>query len=39
MFDTTLIGPGKAENVTNTPTQPYIVVKTENIEDKAIEFK
>ncbi len=39
VFDTTLIGPGKAENVTNTPTQPYIVVKTENIEDKAIEFK
>ncbi len=39
VFDTTLIGPGKAENVTNTPTRPYIVVKTENIEDKAIEFK
>ena len=39
VFDTTLIGPGKAENVKNTPTQPYIVVKTENIEDKAIEFK
>ncbi len=39
VFDTTLIGPGKAENVTNTPTRPYVVVKTENIVDKAIEFK
>ena len=29
-IDTTLIGPGKAENVTNTPTRPYIVIKTEN---------
>lgn len=38
-IDTTLIGPGKAENVTNTPTTPYIVIKTENIEDKPIEFK
>ncbi|MDE7321392.1 MAG: protease complex subunit PrcB family protein [Lachnospiraceae bacterium] len=39
VIDTTLIGPGKAENVTNTPTKPYIVVKTENIADKMIEFK
>ncbi|MDE7477595.1 MAG: protease complex subunit PrcB family protein [Lachnospiraceae bacterium] len=39
VIDTTLIGPGKAENVTNTPTKPYIVVKTENIADKTIEFK
>lgn len=39
VIDTTLIGPGKAENVTSTPTRPYIVVKTENIEDKMIEFK
>lgn len=39
IIDTTLIGPGKAENVTNTPTRPYIVVKTENIADKTIEFK
>ncbi|MCX4295530.1 MAG: protease complex subunit PrcB family protein [Lachnospiraceae bacterium] len=39
VIDTTLIGPGKAENVTNTPTQPYVVIKTENIADKAIEFK
>ena len=38
-IDTTLIGPGKAENVTNTPTRPYIVIKTENIENKKIEFK
>lgn len=38
-IDTTLIGPGKAENVTNTPTTPYIVIKTENIEDKTIEFE
>lgn len=39
VIDTTLIGPGSAENVTDTPTTPYIVIKTENIEDKPIEFK
>ncbi len=39
VIDTTLIGPGKAENVTKTPTRPYIVVKTRNIADKMIEFK
>lgn len=39
VIDTTLIGPGKAENVTGIPTKPYIVVKTENIADKMIEFK
>lgn len=39
VIDTTLIGPGKAENVTKTPTRPYIVVKTRNIADKTIEFK
>ena len=38
-LDTTLLGPGSAENVTNTPTTPYIVIKTENIADKPIEFK
>lgn len=38
-IDTTLIGPGKAENVTKTPTKPYIVIKTENIENKTIQFK
>lgn len=37
--DTTLIGPGASQNVTDTPTMPYIVIKTENIEDKPIEFK
>ena len=37
-LDTSLIGPGNAENVTNTPTTPYIVIKTENISDKPIEF-
>jgi len=39
VIDTTLIGPGKAENVTKTTTRPYIVVKTRNIADKMIEFK
>ena len=39
VIDTTLIGPGKAENVTKTPTRPYIEVKTRNIADKMIEFK
>ena len=38
-IDTTLLGPGSAENVTDTPTTPYIVIKTENIADKPIEFK
>ena len=38
-IDTTLLGPGSAENVTGTPTTPYIVIKTENIADKPIEFK
>lgn len=37
-IDTTLIGPGAAENVTDTVTTPYIVIKTENIADKPIEF-
>ncbi len=39
MIDTTLLGPGSAENVTDTPTTPYIVIKTENISDKPIAFK
>lgn len=38
-IDTTLIGPSSAQNVTDTPTTPYIVIKTENIDDKPIEFK
>ncbi len=38
-IDTTLIGPGKADNVTNTPTTPYIVIKTEDISEKPIQFK
>lgn len=37
-IDTTLIGPKNAESVTNTVTYPYIVIKTENIDDKLIEF-
>lgn len=37
--DTTLIGPSTAQNVTDTPTTPYVVIKTKNIEDKPIEFK
>lgn len=38
-IDTTLIGPGKADNVTNTPTTPYIVIKTEEASEKPIQFK
>lgn len=38
-IDTTLIGPGSAQNVTGTPTTPYIVIKTENIDDKPIKFR
>lgn len=37
-IDTTLLGPGSADHVTSTPTTPYIVIKTENIADKPIEF-
>ncbi len=37
-IDTTLLGPGSAENVTDVLTYPYIVIKTQNIEDKPIEF-
>lgn len=39
LIDTSLIGPGRAENVTDTHTRPYVVVKTENIEGKKIEFR
>lgn len=31
-FDTTLIGPGKEETLTETPSYPYIVVLTEDLE-------
>ena len=36
--DTTLLGP-EGEQVKTMPTCPYIVIKTENIENKQIEFK
>ena len=39
VIDTTLISPGKSQNVIYEPTRPYIVIKTENIGDKMIEFK
>jgi hypothetical protein len=39
VLDTTLLGPGSAENVTTMPSTPYIVIKTHNIEDKTIEFR
>jgi hypothetical protein len=38
VIDTSLIGPGSADNVTSTPSTPYIVIKTHNIEDKTIVF-
>ena len=31
-FDTTLIGPGKEEKLTETPSYPYIVILTEDLE-------
>jgi len=31
-FDTTLIGPGQQEQLTNTPSYPYIVAVTEDLE-------
>lgn len=39
IIDTTLVGPGSAQNVTGTPTTPYIVIKTENIDDKPLKFQ
>jgi hypothetical protein len=39
VLNTSLLGPGSAENVTDTTSIPYIVIKTHNIEDKIIEFK
>lgn len=38
-IDTTLIGPGKDEAATDIITTPYIVIKTQNREDKTVEFK
>lgn len=37
VIDTTLLGPEKEE--VHNPSYPYIVVKTESIPDKTIEFK
>ena len=39
VMDTTLNGPQQGEQTIDSLTYPYIVVKTENIEDKNIEFK
>ncbi len=36
--DTDLIGPGKTETVEQKPTYPYIIIKTETI-DQVIRFK
>lgn len=38
-IDTTLIGPDDADAVSSAPTRPYVVVKTENIENKPVDFK
>lgn len=37
VMDTTLIGPDKQEAI--SPSYPYIVVKTEAVPDKTIEFR
>lgn len=37
--DTTLLGPESQEEITNMVTYPYIVIKTESIPDKMIEFQ
>ncbi len=36
LFDTELVGPRKGENVTASPSYPYIVVKTENRDQSTI---
>lgn len=35
-IDTNLIGPGPEEKGKNTPTYPYVVVKTENVEKPVV---
>ena len=35
-IDTNLIGPGPEEKGKNTPTYPYIVVKTENLNKSVV---
>ena len=37
-FDTNLIGPEKGENIVETPSYPYLVVKTEPV-DKPVVFQ
>lgn len=37
-FNTSLLGPSKSETTTNTPSYPYIVVKSELI-DKSVVFE
>lgn len=39
IIDTTLIGPNAGQNAMDNPTMPYVVIKTENIEDKPIKFQ
>lgn len=36
VFDTELFGPKKDEEVSGTPTYPYIVIKTEYLEDPVV---
>lgn len=38
VVDTALLGPENVDEITHTETYPYIVIKTENIPDKMIEF-
>ena len=39
VIDTTLMGPEAQDQITDTPSFPYVVVKTENIGDKTVEFR
>lgn len=39
VIDTTLIGPGTADKVTQGQSYPFVVVKTESIEDNTIQFQ
>lgn len=39
VLDTTLLGPQSQEEAADTPSYPYIVVKTAQIEDKTTEFR
>ena len=39
VIDTTLIGPQTSEQAAQVASYPYVVIKTEGIADKTVEFR